>query len=111
MTWIRDCDEYFVNIDRWDFLNVITVEDTLNVTFPIFKVYLQSRDGKECLLGYLLAEKESFEDIQERIVKGCQFDFRSLDDVIKRYIYFRREQDVEWSDDVTYDEKRFKESE
>jgi len=111
MTWIRDCDGYMVNIDKWDFLNVITVEDTLLETSVFYKIYLQSRDKQECLLGYFNINKTDFEEIQEQIIKGCSFHFDTLDQVIKRYIYFRKEQDVEWSDEVTYNEKRFKESE
>ena len=111
MTWIRDCDGYMVNIARWDFLNIITIEDTLLESPVIYKIYLQSRDGKESVLGYLPWKYEDYEELQDRITKGCQYDFRTLKEAIQTYIYFRKEQEVEWPGQITYDEKRFKESE
>ena len=93
MTWIKDYNEIMVNIDNWDFLDYVTIEDIENSVIA-YKVFLSSRDGNEHTLGYLNAARDrDAEDILKSITLGFQPDF----DHLNFLIYFSKHK--EFSDE------------
>lgn len=86
MVWIQDSTEVWVNLNNWDFLEWVTVEDKeTNLPFAN-KFIVRDRLGKEYTLGYRLYENKDGGETHEKIIKGMSVYLHSLESVLLDYL-------------------------
>lgn len=88
--WIKDYEERYVNLSKWDFLDLRSIEDTKQNKVIAYRIYLYNLDGTEHTLGYIKARHDE-ELMMKSLSQGVQIYFNYLDSVI--YYHLEKEHD------------------
>jgi len=98
MTWVKDQNERYVNIDNWDFIDYTTITDKNNDETVACKIYLE-KNNEIYVLGYT-DNTNPFDvyKIIEMITKNMYFDLETLESFL--YYYLNKELDEIFNDEI-----------
>lgn len=86
MNWIKDCNDTYVNLDQWSFLNYRTYEDSDNPNKWIEEIFLHDKDRNEHVFGYMESKNDS-EYILGLITKGIiPEEVRDLESTLRYHL-------------------------
>lgn len=83
--WIKDCNDFFININNYDFIKFSTIYDKKTNESVFDKFELEDKEGNKQLIGYLANEYSPSEVIRNLII-GVEYDFRDLQSMVSHYI-------------------------